>query len=182
MPLSTGFPRQEYWGGLPFPTPRGLPDSEIETASPAWHMESLPLNQPPGEPSDSDPPLKGHAPGKPSDSDPPLKGRAPGKPSDSDPPLKGHAPGAVFLREAWGFCWMFHFSLPGLSRIWSCCCKLAGLRQVWALWYGEKFLPACEAVYTLSYHTISTPRAKLSRTTSGNTCNCDGSNISIYKG
>ena len=167
MSLSTGFPRQEYWGGLSFPTPRGLPDSEIETASPAWHMESLPLNQPPGEPSDSDPPLKGHAPGK---------------PSDSDPPLKGHAPGEVFLREAWGFCWMFHFSLPGLSRIWSCFCKLAGLRQVWALWYGEKFLPACEAVYTLSYHTISTPRAKLSRTTSGNTCNCDGSNISIYKG
>ena len=26
-PLSTGFPRQEYWSGLPFPPPGDLPDS-----------------------------------------------------------------------------------------------------------------------------------------------------------
>ena len=25
-----GFPRQEYWSGLPFPTPGDLPDSQIE--------------------------------------------------------------------------------------------------------------------------------------------------------
>ena len=31
-PLSMGFPRQEYWRGLPFPSPRGLPDSRIEPA------------------------------------------------------------------------------------------------------------------------------------------------------
>jgi len=30
-----GFPRQEYWSGLPFPTPRDLPVSEIELACPA---------------------------------------------------------------------------------------------------------------------------------------------------
>ena len=24
-PLSMGFSRQEYWGGLPFPSPEGLP-------------------------------------------------------------------------------------------------------------------------------------------------------------
>ena len=30
-----GFPRQEYWSGLPFPTPGNLPVSGIETASPA---------------------------------------------------------------------------------------------------------------------------------------------------
>ena len=38
-PLSMGFPRQEYWSGLPFPTPGDLPDPGIETASltsPAW--------------------------------------------------------------------------------------------------------------------------------------------------
>ena len=33
-PLSIGFPRQEYWSGLPFPTPRDLPD-------PAIYPESL---------------------------------------------------------------------------------------------------------------------------------------------
>ena len=34
-PLSTGFPRQEYWSGLPFPFPGDLPDSEIKPGSPA---------------------------------------------------------------------------------------------------------------------------------------------------
>ena len=32
-PLSTGFARQEYWSGLPFPSPGDLPDSGIEPAS-----------------------------------------------------------------------------------------------------------------------------------------------------
>ena len=34
-PLSLGFLRQEYWSGLPFPSPGGLPNPEIEPASPA---------------------------------------------------------------------------------------------------------------------------------------------------
>ena len=34
-PLSTGFPRQEYWSGLPFPPPGDLPNPGIEPASPA---------------------------------------------------------------------------------------------------------------------------------------------------
>ena len=29
-PLSMGFPRQEYWSGLPCPPPGDLPDPEIE--------------------------------------------------------------------------------------------------------------------------------------------------------
>ena len=33
-PLSMGFPRQEYWSGLPFPSPGDLPDPGIEPASP----------------------------------------------------------------------------------------------------------------------------------------------------
>ena len=33
-PLSTGFPRQEYWSGPPFPPPGDLPDPGIEPASP----------------------------------------------------------------------------------------------------------------------------------------------------
>ena len=34
-PLFTGFPRQEYWSGLPFPPPRDLPDPGTEPRSPA---------------------------------------------------------------------------------------------------------------------------------------------------
>ena len=34
-PLSMGFPRQEYWSGLPFPTPEDLPNPEIKPVSPA---------------------------------------------------------------------------------------------------------------------------------------------------
>ena len=33
-PLSMGFPRQEYWDGLLFPTPEDLPDAGIEPVSP----------------------------------------------------------------------------------------------------------------------------------------------------
>ena len=34
-PLSVGFSRQEYWSGLPFPSPGDLPNSGIEPMSPA---------------------------------------------------------------------------------------------------------------------------------------------------
>ena len=34
-PLSVGFPRQEYWSGLPFPTPGYLPDPGVEPTFPA---------------------------------------------------------------------------------------------------------------------------------------------------
>ena len=34
-PLSMGFSRQEYWSGLPFPSPGDLPDPEMEPVSPA---------------------------------------------------------------------------------------------------------------------------------------------------
>jgi len=33
-PLPMGFPRQEYWSGLPFPFPGDLPEPEIESVSP----------------------------------------------------------------------------------------------------------------------------------------------------
>ena len=32
-PLSMGFSRQQYWSGLPFPSPGDLPDPEIEPGS-----------------------------------------------------------------------------------------------------------------------------------------------------
>ena len=43
-PLSIKFSSQEYWTGLPFPSPGDLPDPEIEQASPAWQVASLPLS------------------------------------------------------------------------------------------------------------------------------------------
>ena len=46
-PLSMGLSRQEYWSGLPFPSPGDLPDPEIERRSPALQADSL-LSEPPG--------------------------------------------------------------------------------------------------------------------------------------
>ena len=43
-PLSMGFPRQEYWSGLPFPSPRGLPDLGIGSTYLGWRTDSLPLS------------------------------------------------------------------------------------------------------------------------------------------
>ena len=37
-----GFPRQEYWSGLPFPSPGDLPNPGIEPGSPALQADSLP--------------------------------------------------------------------------------------------------------------------------------------------
>ena len=34
-PLSLGFPKQEYWGGFPFPPPGDLPNPEFKLTSPA---------------------------------------------------------------------------------------------------------------------------------------------------
>ena len=40
-PLSMGFSRQEYWSGLPFPTPGDLPNPGIEPGSPVLQADSL---------------------------------------------------------------------------------------------------------------------------------------------
>ena len=39
--LSMEFSRQEYWSGLPFPSPGDLPDLRIEPRSPALQADSL---------------------------------------------------------------------------------------------------------------------------------------------
>ena len=44
-----GFPRQEYWSGLPFPSPGNLPEPGIEPASPALADIFLTI-EPPGKP------------------------------------------------------------------------------------------------------------------------------------
>ena len=40
-PLSVGFSRQEYWSGLPFPSPGDLPDPGIKPSSPTLQADSL---------------------------------------------------------------------------------------------------------------------------------------------
>ena len=40
-PLPIGFPRQECWSGLPFPSPENLPDPGIELGSSALQADSL---------------------------------------------------------------------------------------------------------------------------------------------
>ena len=44
-----GFSRQEYWSGLPFPSPGDLPDPGIEPVSSPLQTDSLP-SEPPGKP------------------------------------------------------------------------------------------------------------------------------------
>ena len=46
VPLSMGFSRQEYWSGLPFPSPGDLPDSGIKPWSRALQADSLPTALP----------------------------------------------------------------------------------------------------------------------------------------
>ena len=49
-PVSMGFPRQEYWSGLPFLSPGGFPDPGIEPLSPALAGGFF-TTEPPGKPS-----------------------------------------------------------------------------------------------------------------------------------
>ena len=48
-PLSMGFSRQEYWSGVPFPSPGDLPDPGIKPGSPAFQADAL-ISEPPGKP------------------------------------------------------------------------------------------------------------------------------------
>ena len=48
-PLSVGFSRQEYWSGLPFPSPGDLPYPGIKPRSPALWADAL-SSKPPGKP------------------------------------------------------------------------------------------------------------------------------------
>ena len=46
--LSIGFSRQEYWSGLPFPSPEDLPYPGIEPRSPTLQADAL-ASEPPGK-------------------------------------------------------------------------------------------------------------------------------------
>ena len=51
--LSMEFSRQEYWSGLPFPSPGELPNPGIKPESPALQADSLP-SEPRGKPKGSE--------------------------------------------------------------------------------------------------------------------------------
>ena len=51
-PLSMGFPRQEYWSGLLFPSPGDLPNSRTEPMSPAL-AGRFSITEPPEQPCNS---------------------------------------------------------------------------------------------------------------------------------
>ena len=46
--LFMGFPREDYWSGVPFPSPGDLPDPEIEPVSPALAGRFF-TTEPPGK-------------------------------------------------------------------------------------------------------------------------------------
>ena len=45
-PPSMGFSRQEYWSGLPFPSPGDLPNPGVKPGSPALQTDALPSEPP----------------------------------------------------------------------------------------------------------------------------------------
>ena len=49
VPLSVEFSRQEYWSGLPFPSPGDLPHPRDPSGSSALQADSS-LSEPPGKP------------------------------------------------------------------------------------------------------------------------------------
>ena len=50
-PLSIGFPRQEYWSGLPFSSPEDHSDPEVEPTSPTLAGRFF-TTEPPGKTSE----------------------------------------------------------------------------------------------------------------------------------
>ena len=53
-PPSMGFSRQEYWSGLPFPSPGDIPNPGFEPGSPTLWADALP-SEPPGKSYSLDP-------------------------------------------------------------------------------------------------------------------------------
>ena len=52
-PPSMGFSRQEYWSGLPFPSPGDLPGLGTEPRSPTLQADTVP-SEPPGKPQEKE--------------------------------------------------------------------------------------------------------------------------------
>ena len=90
-PPSMGFSRQEYWSGLPFPSPGDLPNPGIKPESPTFQADAL-TSEPPGKPSAAAKSLQSC----PTLCDP-IDSRPPGSPWDS--PGKNTEVGCHFLLQ-----------------------------------------------------------------------------------
>ena len=53
VPLSMGFSRQEYWSGLPFPSPGDFPSPEIKPRYSTLQADPL-RSEPPGKPKNTE--------------------------------------------------------------------------------------------------------------------------------
>ena len=88
VPLSMGFSRQEYWSGLPCPSPGDLPHPGIKPRSLASWADSL-LSEPPGKPKELG-----------NGNQMPDTNRHQWAHRSSTPLLQTTVPGMTFLREA----------------------------------------------------------------------------------
>ena len=111
-PLSMGFSRQEYWNGLPLPSPGHLPNPGIKPLSPALQANSL-LSQPPGKPDT----YTAAAAAKSLESCPtlcdPIDGSSPGS------PVPGILQARTLERVAISFsnAWKWKMKVTSLSRV-----------------------------------------------------------------
>ena len=96
-PASTEFSRQEYWSGLPFPSPGDLLDPGIEPRTPTLQADAL-LSEPPGKPC-----LTPAAAAKSLQSCPtlcnPIDGSPPGSPIPGELSRKNTGVGCHFLLQ-----------------------------------------------------------------------------------
>ena len=92
-PPSMGFSRQEYWSGMPFPSPGDVPNPGIEPRSPTLQADALPSEHP-GKPDGKEPPVKAEDPGL-----IPGLGRSPGEGNGN--PLQYFCLETSMYRGAW---------------------------------------------------------------------------------
>ena len=90
-PLSMKFSKQEYWSGLPFPSPEDLLNPGIEPRSPALQADSLPSESPGSLAPSKTPSLSVHEIPGPCHSHPPRASYRTGRQLRLSLPHPGHA-------------------------------------------------------------------------------------------
>ena len=111
--LSVGFPRQEYWSGLPSPSPRHLPDPGIEPTSPAFAGRFF-TTEPPGEPQN----VTAAATAKLCQSCPTLCNSIDGSPPGSPVPGILQARTLEWVAIPFSNAWKWKVKGKSLSRVW----------------------------------------------------------------
>ena len=107
IPPSMGFSRQEYWNGLPFPSPGDLPNPGIKPESPTFQADAL-TSEPPGKPS---------AAAKSLQSCPTLYDSRDGSPPDSSIPGILQARTLEWVAISSSNAWKWKVKVKSLSRV-----------------------------------------------------------------